>query len=616
MKNLLIIALFLCPLSSFGQNFSYSNWCQLGGQGVVTQSLKSKGTYTLPSGSLIANTGVQASYPGCQVNVYDTGTLNHSTIFSNVGGGALGNPFTANSDASFLFFAAAACYDVVTSGGSMPSPHTDTDVCLGGSGTPGSGTVTIFSAGTLSPLFTTSVLNATSAPALSFALSNAAAHAVFGRNAGTTGAPSYFLLTTGELPFTYTGNTLVLPTVSASFSGSGAPVCRDGSGNLTTSGCTGSGVTSFNARTGAVTPQTGDYGVANITGAAPTASPAFSGVPTAPTAAPGTNTVQLATTAFVIANGAVSSFNGRTGAVTPQAGDYLVNQITGAAPLASPGLTGVPTTPTAAPGTNTTQIASTAFVLANLPSGGGVVLAPSGDQTLLNGFSLLNDGGCFGAVNTAATPSTSELDLCVNGSGRGELSFSGSASSVIFFDVDGGIVFNPVAASINKITYNNAGVLYSGSSASFSTGASCAAAPHGTCSAVYQQPLLFAGNTSGGTIVYAQDIAGSTAIGLPAANGTASLFVMQDCGTGTACTGTVKTNPIIVRGEVVFPSATTVSLSALPFTGATTYSCTGSDLTTAAGVISFTTYTSGTAVTLTETGGTNVDHARYICVGF
>lgn len=38
------------------------------------------------------------------------------------------------------------------------------------------------------------------------------------------------------------------------------------------------------------------------------------------------------------------------------------------APLASPALTGVPTAPTASNGTNTTQIATTAFVLANAPS--------------------------------------------------------------------------------------------------------------------------------------------------------------------------------------------------------------------------------------------------------
>lgn len=49
------------------------------------------------------------------------------------------------------------------------------------------------------------------------------------------------------------------------------------------------------------------------------ASPALSGVPTAPTATKGTNTAQIATTAFVLANaaaGGVSSVNGKTGAVT------------------------------------------------------------------------------------------------------------------------------------------------------------------------------------------------------------------------------------------------------------------------------------------------------------
>jgi len=55
----------------------------------------------------------------------------------------------------------------------------------------GTGTVTTFSAGTLSPLFTTSVANPTTAPALSFALSNAAANTVFGNFTGSSGAPSY-----------------------------------------------------------------------------------------------------------------------------------------------------------------------------------------------------------------------------------------------------------------------------------------------------------------------------------------------------------------------------------------------------------------------------------------
>lgn len=97
---------------------------------------------------------------------------------------------------------------------------------------------------------------------------------------------------------------------------------------------------------------------------APKASPTLTGTPAAPTATPGTNTTQLATTAYVqAAVGAVvagvSSVNTRTGAVT-----LALSDIPGAAPLASPALTGTPTTPTAAPSTNTTQVASTAFVAA------------------------------------------------------------------------------------------------------------------------------------------------------------------------------------------------------------------------------------------------------------
>lgn len=71
---------------------------------------------------------------------------------------------------------------------------------------------------------------------------------------------------------------------------------------------------------------------------APLASPALTGIPTAPTATAGTNTTQLATTAFVTA-----------------ADNLKAN-------LASPTFTGTPLAPTAAVGTNTTQIATTAFV--------------------------------------------------------------------------------------------------------------------------------------------------------------------------------------------------------------------------------------------------------------
>src|ERR1019366_961036 len=50
--------------------------------------------------------------------------------------------------------------------------------------------------------------------------------------------------------------------------------------------------------------------------------------------------------------------------------------VVGLAPLASPGFTGVPTAPTVPLATNTDQIATTAFVLANAPSGAAGIPSP------------------------------------------------------------------------------------------------------------------------------------------------------------------------------------------------------------------------------------------------
>jgi formylmethanofuran dehydrogenase subunit D len=61
-----------------------------------------------------------------------------------------------------------------------------------GSGGGGSGTVTNFTAGNLSPLFTTAVATSNSTPALSFSLTSAAANTIFGNNTSGTAAPAYY----------------------------------------------------------------------------------------------------------------------------------------------------------------------------------------------------------------------------------------------------------------------------------------------------------------------------------------------------------------------------------------------------------------------------------------
>lgn len=90
------------------------------------------------------------------------------------------------------------------------------------------------------------------------------------------------------------------------------------------------------------------------------------------TSAPGTSFMR----------GTVTAYNSSTGSLTVQA-DYIFGSgtftdwtisLTGAmdvtrAALTSPAFTGTPTAPTASQGTNSTQIATTAFVFQNLPRG-------------------------------------------------------------------------------------------------------------------------------------------------------------------------------------------------------------------------------------------------------
>ncbi|MEQ1950933.1 hypothetical protein [Mesorhizobium sp. CN2-181] len=118
---------------------------------------------------------------------------------------------------------------------------------------------------------------------------------------------------------------------------------------------------------------------AEIEGKAELNGPNFTGVPTAPTASPGTSTTQLATTAFVtlaVTAAVASLLNSAPGALdtldelAAALGDdanfaaNVTNALALLAPKASPTFTGTPLGPTAAPGTNTTQLSTTAFVTA------------------------------------------------------------------------------------------------------------------------------------------------------------------------------------------------------------------------------------------------------------
>lgn len=108
-------------------------------------------------------------------------------------------------------------------------------------------------------------------------------------------------------------------------------------------------------------------------GAAPIASPTFTGTPAAPTAAGGTNTTQIANTAFVqaaiaaLVNSspvALDTLNELAAALgnDPNFATTITNALALKAPLASPVLTGNPTGPTPAQFDNDTSLATSQFV--------------------------------------------------------------------------------------------------------------------------------------------------------------------------------------------------------------------------------------------------------------
>lgn len=102
----------------------------------------------------------------------------------------------------------------------------------------------------------------------------------------------------------------------------------------------------------------------------------LTGNPTAPTQASSDDSTRIASTAFVQAlftalrAGVSSAFDTLA---------EIATELGLKAPLASPALTGTPTTPTASAGTNNTQIASTAYVdtAVSAAVGGGLVLLES-----------------------------------------------------------------------------------------------------------------------------------------------------------------------------------------------------------------------------------------------
>ena len=230
-------------------------------------------------------------------------------------------------------------------------------------------------------------------------------------------------------------------------------------GNLTVTGTTSLG--------GALSGTT-----ATFSGAISSVSPSFTGTPTAPTAPNGTSTTQIATTAFVqnfsATLGTMSTQNANNVAITGGtisglssplpvlSGGTGVTTSTGSGNnvlSASPALTGTPTAPTQAAGTNDTSIATTAFAIANgIPLGGtGIGVRTSSTTTTLRsitagtGISVSNGDGVSG------NPAITNTGVLSANSQTGALTISSSAG-ITTTTGTGTIAFTPTSG------YNGYGV--------------------------------------------------------------------------------------------------------------------------------------------------------------
>src|SRR6266404_5138908 len=128
----LILAFFFILLCSISVSAQYSN----------IQGWAQKGGLQLNIGGITPAQKLQQSYPLSTVTIYNAGTTNLATIFSDSLGTPKSNPFPADANSYWFFYAGNGTYDVSFSGTGISSPFTLGDFKIGDAtaGISGSGT--------------------------------------------------------------------------------------------------------------------------------------------------------------------------------------------------------------------------------------------------------------------------------------------------------------------------------------------------------------------------------------------------------------------------------------------------------------------------------------------
>lgn len=131
MKNLwlaIFAFILLIPASASAQYIAVNLPCEQGAKGLAVTTIMVAGLNT--------PTNLVGSYPLATANIYNTGTLTLSMIYSNSTGSVLSNPTSCDSTGYLHFFVASGTYDITFSGNvqqlQLNTPFTLSSLGVGG----------------------------------------------------------------------------------------------------------------------------------------------------------------------------------------------------------------------------------------------------------------------------------------------------------------------------------------------------------------------------------------------------------------------------------------------------------------------------------------------------